>query len=85
MKCRFCNSDAAAVFTLEEGCLCFPAEREHAYCIQHIIRANPIGSMLLKEILDPERIAFYRQWQDAISISPKKESPIVPLFDELTE
>lgn len=51
MKCRFCNDGAVAIFALNEGCLCFPDDREQALCMQHVIKANPIGSMTIKQDL----------------------------------
>ena len=58
MQCRFCHHGAVAVFTLSDGCACFPDDREQALCAQHIVRASPLGSMELKDVVDREMWAF---------------------------
>lgn len=63
MKCRFCHRPAVATFHLDAGCLCFPDEREHGYCIQHILRARPMGNMELREVLQQEEFDFFVEWQ----------------------
>jgi len=50
MKCRLCRADAVAVFTMDEGCFCCK-DTEQALCYHHIMYANPLGSMELKEDL----------------------------------
>ena len=57
-KCRFCASPAVAVFALSQGCFCAPDEREHSYCGQHILDANPLGGMELVRVLDEARYHF---------------------------
>lgn len=43
--CRFCGDRAVAIYAMDEGCQCFPEDREQALCPQHVISANPIGGM----------------------------------------
>jgi len=66
MKCRFCHREAVAIYKLDQGCFCCPDEREHGYCIQHIIRANPLGSMELIEVLDEMELNNFYEWHNAI-------------------
>lgn len=47
LKCRFCDSPAVAVFRLDAGCACHPNDREQALCEQHVVKATPIGDMVL--------------------------------------
>jgi hypothetical protein len=42
-KCRFCGDGAAALVTLELGCMCYPDDRAQYLCLQHVMRANPLG------------------------------------------
>lgn len=51
LGCRFCSSPAVAIFTMTEGCLCYPDDRQQALCMQHILRATPLGTMDLEEDL----------------------------------
>lgn len=46
LKCRFCDAEAVAVFSLPAGCLVYPNDREQALCAQHIARATPLGTMI---------------------------------------
>lgn len=48
-QCRFGDGDAAALFGLDAGCYCFHDDVKQALCVQHIIRANPLGNMWLIE------------------------------------
>ena len=64
VKCRFCKSDALAVFHLPRGCFCYPDDREQALCPQHIIRATPLGEMTLKEVLDADGWEWFVQSQN---------------------
>lgn len=45
--CRFCRWPAVGIFELNRGCLCFPEDREQALCMQHVVRATPLGDMSL--------------------------------------
>lgn len=45
--CRFCWKPAVAVFSMPRGCTCYPDDREQALCMQHVVRANPTGEMIL--------------------------------------
>jgi hypothetical protein len=62
MKCRFNDSEAVAVFAMSEGCVCFPDDREQALCMQHIVRATPLGEMTLIRDLTVDG-AFTRWWE----------------------
>lgn len=55
MECRFCGTPAVAVFSLDEGCACFPDDREQALCMQHIVRASPLGEMAMVRDLTEAR------------------------------
>ena len=46
-KCHFCNSGAVAGFFMPEGCWCYPKDREQVLCMQHVIKATPLGGMEL--------------------------------------
>ena len=61
MTCRFCSAAAVAVFTLSDGCFCFPDDREQALCLQHIVKATPSGTMDLKTVLDEPLWAWFQQ------------------------
>lgn len=51
MTCRFCSDGAVAVFTLSDGCICYPDDREQALCWHHAMRATPLGGMELRQDL----------------------------------
>lgn len=57
--CRFCKATPVALFSLPQGCFCFPDDREQALCPQHVVNAEPIGEMTLKQILDEEGWAWF--------------------------
>jgi hypothetical protein len=44
-RCRFCGFAACAVFSMGQGCVCYPEDREQALCPHHVLRATPLGSM----------------------------------------
>jgi hypothetical protein len=50
--CRFCGSLAAARFRLDRGCVCYPDDRIQDLCMQHVVRATPLGGMELMCVLD---------------------------------
>jgi hypothetical protein len=52
-KCRMCGDEAVAVFHFSRGCVCFPHDQEQALCLQHIIKAEPLGDMVFKQALKP--------------------------------
>lgn len=55
VRCSFDgHAEAVARFLLERGCLGRPQDREQYLCIQHAVKAQPLGMMFLVEILDPE-------------------------------
>ena len=33
---------------MDQGCFCFPDDREQSLCLHHVMRATPIDSMTLK-------------------------------------
>lgn len=43
--CRFCGDRAVGIYSVPEGCFCYPDDREQALCPQHVIGATPIGGM----------------------------------------
>ena len=57
MRCRFCSAPAAATYALDAGCLCYPEDREQALCVQHIIRATPLGAMRLLAVVNAAEYA----------------------------
>jgi hypothetical protein len=59
--CRFQCGPAVAVFEMSAGCICYPADREQALCMQHIVRATPLGTMELKDDLSA-RGEFTKWW-----------------------
>lgn len=62
VPCRFgCPSPSVAVgrYTMDAGCLCYPDDREQDLCAQHVLRANPRGSMELVQIHQPSFYASY--------------------------
>jgi hypothetical protein len=48
-KCRFCDDLAVAKYAVNKGCMCYHNDREQYLCFQHIVKANPIESMVLLE------------------------------------
>jgi hypothetical protein len=50
-SCRFCDSKPVAVFAFDSGCVCYPEDRRQALCMQHVVRATPLGSMQLAQDL----------------------------------
>lgn len=61
VPCRFCGTPAVAVFELDAGCACFPDDRRQALCMQHVVRASPLGTMELAEDLTSG--AFTAWWE----------------------
>ena len=59
--CRFCSDPAVAVYTMSQGCLCHPGDREQALCWHHVVRATPLGNMVLKEDLTEGQ--WFSAWQ----------------------
>jgi hypothetical protein len=51
-----------AVFELSAGCVCYPVDREQALCMQHIVRATPLGTMELTDDLSA-RGEFTKWWE----------------------
>lgn len=47
IQCRFLDGPAVALFTLDQGCACYPDDREQWLCEHHMHRATPLGSMRL--------------------------------------
>jgi hypothetical protein len=45
--CRFCGAASIGVYAFDEGCLCYPDDREQALCPQHVVRATPLEGMRL--------------------------------------
>lgn len=45
--CRFCGMPSIARYAMDEGCICYPDDREQDLCMQHENRATPLGSMEL--------------------------------------
>lgn len=43
--CRFCDDFAVGLFEMSDGCVCFPEDREQWLCMQHALKATPLGSM----------------------------------------
>jgi hypothetical protein len=41
--CRFCSDP---VFELSAGCVCYPDDRYQALCMQHVIKATPLGGRM---------------------------------------
>jgi hypothetical protein len=54
VRCRFCDTEAIALYAMDKGCFCHPNDREQALCPQHITSATPIGSMEMFRVLDPD-------------------------------
>ena len=50
-KCTLCDDPAAAIFEMSRGCFCSDKTIQ-PLCMQHIVRATPLGSMELLEILE---------------------------------
>lgn len=65
MKCRFCTDQAVAVFDLPLGCVCLPCDRVQALCMQHIVRATPLGGIELREDLTVG-CAFTAWWETKV-------------------
>jgi hypothetical protein len=47
VPCRFCGTPSVGIYHLDEGCFCYPDDREQALCSQHVLRATPLGEMIL--------------------------------------
>jgi hypothetical protein len=62
--CRFCGTPAVAVFDLDRGCFCHPEDREQALCMQHVVKASPLGEMLLQRDLTDG--TFTKWWNNEI-------------------
>jgi len=60
LTCRFCSSEAVARFSMSAGCVCYPDDREQDLCVQHVLRATPLGTMQLVE--DYSRGAEFTAW-----------------------
>lgn len=60
--CRFCASEAVAIFDIPEGCACYPDDRVQTLCMQHVVGATPIGAMTLKEDLTKDK-EFTKWWE----------------------
>lgn len=60
--CRFsaldppCGGSAVGLFSVPDGCACFPGDRRHALCAQHVATASPLGEMVLVEAYAPEAL-----------------------------
>lgn len=55
IACRFGDSSpAVARFAMDRGCVCYRDDREQDLCAQHIINAEPLGSMEVIEVYEPE-------------------------------
>jgi hypothetical protein len=46
-QCRFGDGEAVAAVALDRGCVAHPDDREQALCLHHLVRARPLGGMLL--------------------------------------
>jgi len=46
---------------MSAGCVCFPGDVEQALCMQHVVRATPLGTMELKRDLTLGK-AFTKWW-----------------------
>lgn len=49
--CRFDGSPAVVRVEMDEGCVCFPDDREQLLCAQHAINSEPLGSFVVVESL----------------------------------
>lgn len=50
-RCRFCSDPAVVRVALDEGCACFPDDREQCLCDQHWLKATPLGGMAILAVL----------------------------------
>jgi len=62
-RCRFCESEAIGVFSLPDGCLCYPEDREQSLCLHHVVKATPLGEMILTRDLSRDG-KFTHWWMD---------------------
>lgn len=46
-NCLLCGASAIAVFAMSGGCIVYPQEKIQSLCPQHIIRATPLGKIIL--------------------------------------
>lgn len=58
ISCRFCATPAIAQFAMDRGCACYPNDRQQDLCVQHIISAEPLGSMELSQLYDAGAYAW---------------------------
>lgn len=45
--CRFCGTPAVARYAMDQGCVCYPYDREQDLCATHAYKATPLGEMVL--------------------------------------
>ncbi len=60
LECRFGCGPAIAVFAMDRGCVCYPDDRQQALCMQHIVRATPLGRMTVVRDLTAD--AEFTKW-----------------------
>lgn len=46
-RCRFCSTEPIARAAFDQGCFCYPDDREQDLCLHHYMRATPLGTMTL--------------------------------------
>jgi hypothetical protein len=47
VPCRFCDMPSVEIYRLDKGCFRYPDDHEQALCSQHVLRATPLGEMIL--------------------------------------
>jgi hypothetical protein len=45
LKCHFCTQEAVGRFTLSDGCVAFPNDKEQDLCFHHAMKATPLGTI----------------------------------------
>jgi hypothetical protein len=58
IKCNLCDDKPAGLFSMPKGCVCSPDILQYL-CMQHVVRATPLGGMYLLEILN-------NSWKDEL-------------------
>lgn len=59
--CRFGDRPAIARYALSDGCVCYPDDREQDLCVQHILRATPLGTMKKLVVYDEARMHWVEE------------------------
>ena len=67
IPCRFGCAHAVVEVVLSAGCACHPDDRRQALCMQHYVKATPLGTMVLARVIEKEAWEWHMRQMEALN------------------